>query len=284
MPTSSEVVFPKTKDANEFEDMVCDVCKKKYNKEFQRYGRAGQKQSGIDIISDVDGTKNLICVQCKNYKISTKDIENIIKEVKDFDTTINEFVIATSASRDTKVQDYIIKFNKDNECESNFHVTILFWEEISEIIASHKKLFEKYFPKLSKKDSKKIKKIISKFNELIKEYHIIEFMSEDPIVGLPKEYPSSVDLFVETMREILIKNNVLQRKKKIIAIKQFVDMIDDYNDVLSLKLHLVNNIFRPLNNDANINLKLSKEISKYREKLDNLYSEINKNCSMFFTS
>ena len=76
MPLPIEYDLQKTKDSYEFENIVCDVCIKKFERDFQRFGRLGQNQYGIDIISDVKG--KLICVQCKNYVISPKEIDNII--------------------------------------------------------------------------------------------------------------------------------------------------------------------------------------------------------------
>jgi len=78
MPLSTEFNLQKTNDAVEFEDMVCDVCTIKFGLVFQKYGRSGQKQYGIDIHSV--GQKELICIQCKNYAITQKDIDNIIDE------------------------------------------------------------------------------------------------------------------------------------------------------------------------------------------------------------
>ena len=42
-------IFPKPRDWNAFEDIVCDVLARKYqNLNLQRYGRSGQRQHGVD--------------------------------------------------------------------------------------------------------------------------------------------------------------------------------------------------------------------------------------------
>ncbi len=139
MPISSEMVLPKTRDASEFEDMICDVCTKKYKREFQRYGRSGQKQNGIDIISD---EKEMICVQCKNFKLSIKIVEKIINDAENFTFSFKEFIIATSSPRDNKLQDYVEEINNN---KYRFIIKIMFWDEITTIVVSHKKLYKKYY-------------------------------------------------------------------------------------------------------------------------------------------
>ena len=57
-------ILPKQTDAKIFEQMVKDCASKKYNKEFNLYGRTGQNQHGIDIYSINDFAE---VIQCKNY-------------------------------------------------------------------------------------------------------------------------------------------------------------------------------------------------------------------------
>ena len=51
MPTPLLIQLPKTKSAEEFEAMCADVLVDIYNMEFSSYGRKGQKQNGIDLVS-----------------------------------------------------------------------------------------------------------------------------------------------------------------------------------------------------------------------------------------
>lgn len=115
----------KTKDPYEFEDIVCDVCTKKFRRYFQKFGRLGQNQFGIDIISD--GTGEIICVQCKNYKISVKEIDDIINKAMQFTQPISKFIIATGSLRDTKLQEQILNVNHRDDI--NFEVYIMFYHK-----------------------------------------------------------------------------------------------------------------------------------------------------------
>lgn len=66
MPTASLTQLPKSRSAEEFENMCADVLTMIYNVPFSIYGRPGQKQNGIDLFaSSTQG--HYIVAQCKNY-------------------------------------------------------------------------------------------------------------------------------------------------------------------------------------------------------------------------
>jgi hypothetical protein len=98
----SKFVFPKPLDEDIFEDLVRDVYARVYsNRNFQRYGRRGQKQFGVD--SAGFSEEKLIGVQCKNHpesNISTGEIDDEIKKSQDFKPKLDEYLIVTSADRD----------------------------------------------------------------------------------------------------------------------------------------------------------------------------------------
>lgn len=280
MPLPTEMELPKTKDAAEFEDIVCDICMKRFNIEFQRYGRSGQSQSGVDIIS-VD-KKKPICVQCKNYKIPLKQIDDIINKVKCFDIPISKFIIATSSFRDTKLQKYILEINQRDDLD--FVVCIMFWEEISKIVFEHKDLLSKYYL-ITNINS--IDWLVSEFNQLINKYNIFNLLVVDPVEGMHEYYFDQYERFYEELGKKLIQVNTLQKKSKFVAINSFRDEIKAYISYLTLKLFPANNnmftmqnIFdlRDINNEDS---KIRKEIYNYKSELDKLYGQINKGCSMF---
>lgn len=279
MPLPEEIIIPKTTDANEFEDMVCDVSKVLYKREFQKYGRKGQKQSGVDIIST--DSEELIAIQCKNYKITPNDICKMIKDTNGFQGAISELIIATSTDRDTKVQDCIRELNQNGEF--GFHVSIMFWDEIECTISQKETLLATYYPTINK-DS--IEWLIAEFNQLIKEYDILGFVNVDPVIGMPEDYPLLVDSFVGAMGQRLLELNVLQQHPKFCVINSFRDMIDIYNGYLSTKLFPAvtrYTIQNPcdLEDVSRENSKIKSEVLKYKKELDELYGQINEGCSMF---
>ena len=76
MPSTYQIGLPIPKDYSEFENMVKEFFCNKYGCVFQKYGRPGQKQSGIDLICGTIG------VQCKNYYNTQLTIPLLRKELE----------------------------------------------------------------------------------------------------------------------------------------------------------------------------------------------------------
>ena len=79
-PVTSEL--PKPKSWDEFEDIVWDIYKRKWNDpNAQRYGRPGQAQQGVDIYGKPEKMGGAtVGIQCKRYK--KLDLETIKEEVE----------------------------------------------------------------------------------------------------------------------------------------------------------------------------------------------------------
>lgn len=119
---------------SDFEDLCCDIWQKMWGKEnVQRFGRQGQSQHGIDIL--FQGNNETKAVQCKltSDELTTDDIDNIIEKAKEFEPKLSKFVIATSAKRDSKIQAYIAKLNKNRE-KGSFETHIWAWHDITEFL------------------------------------------------------------------------------------------------------------------------------------------------------
>ena len=134
-------------DEKKFEDLVNDLCSKKYGLEFQIYGRKGQKQYGIDGFALTKDKKHILH-QCKNKMItrSDKDIraellkdlanetEAMVQEfVKNKKYDVEKFIFANSFKRDTKLQDKAI------ELSSLYSIMIIVWswDEISDMLEKY---------------------------------------------------------------------------------------------------------------------------------------------------
>lgn len=127
-----------------FEDLVCDLVRLEFNNpNFQRYGRQGQRQNGIDIYGVID--TGVVGIQCKKYEepLTPSLIKSIIKEGCQFKPTLSKFIIATTTSRDKKTDNVIIEANKDPE--KLFETLIWYWEDIIDKMKNHPKLIYKAF-------------------------------------------------------------------------------------------------------------------------------------------
>lgn len=155
MPTKDLMKLPKTSSPEEFESICRDVIEKMYNCKFQKYGRKGQKQRGIDLIStDYDKT---IAVQCKNYsntrkKEFLKTINNDIHEVEKIES-IDILIIMTAINTDKDIQDFITSIM------SSFKIIVVFWDEIEDVVLENKKIMTNYYPDYVKPNFIKLKHI-----------------------------------------------------------------------------------------------------------------------------
>jgi hypothetical protein len=149
---SNQFIFPKPKNWDIFEAIVCDVFARELNsRNFQRYGRSGQKQFGVDIVGISDG--KIIGVQCKHFpngKITIGDVEEEIEKAEGFSPKLEEFYFVTSADRDTEITSYVYRLSQQREKEYRFPVVIKFWDDIYDWLINYPdilyKHFTKYFP------------------------------------------------------------------------------------------------------------------------------------------
>lgn len=145
----SNFYFPKPRDREMLEDMISDLFSYELgNSNFQRYGRNGQSQDGVDVAGMVDG--DVIGIQCKNHPdkiISTSEIDKEIKKSKKFKPSLSKLIIATSSLRDTKAHRHVLKINKERKRKELYPVEIIFWEEIQDLFGKYPDLTFKYFTK-----------------------------------------------------------------------------------------------------------------------------------------
>lgn len=153
MPAPLQYALNKTTNSREFEYMAKDYAEKIWAKKFSHYGRNGQNQHGIDILSD-DGS---IAIQCKNYLKSDKEsqnrfLQNIHKDYKrasSYFPGVKQFVIVTALDRETSLQDAVLKWEEEqNAADEKVGKEILFWDDICEVITQYPELLKKYYPGL----------------------------------------------------------------------------------------------------------------------------------------
>jgi hypothetical protein len=151
MPTASTSKLPTPKSWDDFEDITWEIYKRKWHDNHaQRYGRSGQAQNGIDIYGRPNSSGKYIGVQCKRYednKLNKKIIKAEIVKAEGFSSPLSEYIIATTASRDTKLQDLVRSLNEERESENKFPVYIVFWEDICNDLAApnNRDLLKKYY-------------------------------------------------------------------------------------------------------------------------------------------
>jgi hypothetical protein len=151
MPTPPTSDLPKPKSWDEFEDITWEIYKRKWHDNHaQRYGSKGQAQNGIDIYGRQNSSGKYIGVQCKRYednKLNQQIIKEEIVKAECFSPPLSEYIIATTASRNTKLQDFVRFLNEERGLENKFPVYIVFWEDIcNDLVApNNRDLLKKHY-------------------------------------------------------------------------------------------------------------------------------------------
>lgn len=145
-----KIQIPKPDRWQDFEDLCCDLWKSIWgDPNAHLHGRRGQKQNGVDILGRPAFSQNYHAVQCKgkdDNTMSTLEEAEIVKESSDAELIrppIEEFVIATTANRDTKLQEYCRLLTISDK--PPFGVNIWFWDDIATEIQCRPDLLERHY-------------------------------------------------------------------------------------------------------------------------------------------
>lgn len=149
---SSLFIFPKPQSWSTFEDITCDVFSRQFGSyNLQRYGRSGQSQGGVDIVGRTP--QGLLGIQCKHHPdkdITISEIDKEIKKADKFTPKLDEFFIATSASKEAKATNHVLTLEGERVAQGKFPVRIKFWEDIYDWLSDDPNLvykhFTRYFP------------------------------------------------------------------------------------------------------------------------------------------
>ena len=151
MPTPETAEYPKPKDAYEFEDIVWDIFKRKWNDpQAQRYGSSGDAQQGVDVYGQPrEYSGRYVGVQCKRYnELNQKVIDEEIRKAEGFIPPLAHYIIATTVSRNARLQKAVRLINQERESQNKFTVEIQFWEDLTKELAKEENqdLLRKHFP------------------------------------------------------------------------------------------------------------------------------------------
>jgi len=145
-PTTYDLRIPSS--ADEFEELCRDLWRRAWaDPDIQRLGSSGQNQHGIDIYSRTD-----VCrvIQCKRYwrtKLTGKDIDEIVSEVKTSPfMPISELIVATTQLRDARIQEYVETVARQNVAIGLFDVHIYSWDDIRSLLRNYPEVLRLHYP------------------------------------------------------------------------------------------------------------------------------------------
>ncbi|HWM90484.1 MAG TPA: GreA/GreB family elongation factor [Thermoanaerobaculia bacterium] len=113
----------------------------------QKYGRRGQSQFGIDLLSaQPDGVLGIQCrLKTTSKGLTVEEVDAIIEDARTFTPPLNELVIATTASRDPVLQSHVTRVTQAHKAVGLFGVTISAWEDIEEIFKQNPDLAKEVY-------------------------------------------------------------------------------------------------------------------------------------------
>ena len=179
------------------------LCKKLWGEVWQiphtikKNGRAGQPQCGVDVYGKPKGCENFYGIQCKgkdDYSdavLTIKEIEAEIEKAKSFKPPLEVYVIATTANKDAKIEEYIRIKSLENTKQLSFEILIYCWEDIVDLMEEYPYLMDSYLNNINQKNRFDFKVSFNKKQDtiilrpkLVKEItkHIITNKSKEEII------------------------------------------------------------------------------------------------------
>jgi hypothetical protein len=131
------------------------LCKKLWGEiwecpEIKKNGRTGQVQHGVDVFGIPKGESSYYGIQCKgkddytDAQLSEKEINEELKKAMKFQPKLKKFYIATTANKDSKIEEFVRRKNIEFAEAGFFEVHLFSWEDIVDLIDDNKKSHDWY--------------------------------------------------------------------------------------------------------------------------------------------
>ena len=140
----------------EFESLCCDLWAEILkDSNTSKNGRSGQAQNGVDVFGRKGGVGDWVAVQSKGKdgrygkEVTESELKKEVTKAKSFTPKISEFILATTAENDAKIQKIARELTETNKKNDLFSVTVIGWSEIIRKLAMHENIIEKYYPNQS---------------------------------------------------------------------------------------------------------------------------------------
>lgn len=142
--------LPKPRNWQDFETLCLALWKEIWSApNAQKNGRAGQSQNGVDISGRKLYDLSFTGIQCKDKdenlgsKLKLTDVIKESNKAVNFQPNIKHFTIATTASRDQKIQEEIFKLSNSNSYP--FSIDTWSWDDIEDELLCRPKLLESLY-------------------------------------------------------------------------------------------------------------------------------------------
>jgi hypothetical protein len=143
--------YPPPKTWQQFEELCADTFAADWSDPaLQRYGRAGQAQHGVDIVSR-HGNRWPVGLQCRKKSqwpvasLSVSEVDEAVKDARAFSPPLKSFYILTTAPDDAKVQEHARQITVRHQAQGLFDVNVVGWSEIVRRATLHSTVADKHF-------------------------------------------------------------------------------------------------------------------------------------------
>lgn len=156
--TKISMALPPPRLWQEFEELTKDVARFRFNDlGAKNYGNQGSAQNGVDVYCREHGNGDLIGIQCKRRGtfdsqgralpggLKVSDLAPAVLDAKSFSQPLNRFIIATTDSRKTEIQDEELRLNALQTQSGGFSFEVLFWEDYLAELHRHGELLKWYY-------------------------------------------------------------------------------------------------------------------------------------------
>jgi hypothetical protein len=119
----------------DLENLVKDLFRQEWQDfHTQRHGRRGQSQQGVDVFGRPASVPGWAGVQCKNKdllilsQLTVEELRREVKKAKAFQPPLTQFIIATTAPRDGRLQQEARKITDRHRRRGGFSVHVYAWD------------------------------------------------------------------------------------------------------------------------------------------------------------
>ncbi|MDD4149241.1 MAG: hypothetical protein PHE33_04375 [Bacteroidales bacterium] len=196
------------------------LCKKLWGEifeipyEIKKNGKSGQAQHGVDISGKPKGEDKYVGIQCKSkddytdFKLTKSEIDTEIEKAKNFKPLLGTLIFATSANKDSKLEEYVRLKNE----ESEFKVLLFCWEDIADLIEENKNTHDWYVKNLMHKTKFDFRVLFNNFQnsivlnprleKKITKYVYVEKTTEQILDEFRKKFDESRKQFDEIQKSL----------------------------------------------------------------------------------
>lgn len=139
----------------------------------KKNGRLGQNQSGVDIYGIPKGENKYWGIQCKgkdeytNAKLSENEIIEEIEKAKRFQPKLQVYLIATTANKDSKIEEFVRIKNVENQSNDSFEILLFCWEDIADLLEENQTVLNSYLHGIGSKGKFDFKVSFNNFEDSI---------------------------------------------------------------------------------------------------------------------